>query len=91
MGAIATTLGRALLRLGAGYCAVDLMRHAGRWWIIEVNTGSVGLSSTWGGWPEHYAAAYARALLAWLATGAPAPTLAEAKHRARRIDLPTRS
>jgi hypothetical protein len=88
MREVVTAIGRALLDFGAGYCAVDLMRAHGSWWVIEVNTGAVGLSSTWGGWPDRYAPAYAAALTAWLADGAPAPTLGEAQQRARVLGPP---
>jgi len=82
---IVAAVGRAFLGYGAGYCAADLMRQDGRWWVIEVNTGAVGLSSTWGRWPDRYAAAYTEALTAWLAEGAPAPSLGQAEQRAREL------
>ncbi len=35
-------LGEALLRMGGGYSSVDMMRHNGRFVIVEINTNSVG-------------------------------------------------
>ena len=79
-------LGRALLDYGAGLTSVDVMiDRAGRPWVIELNTCSVGREATWRRWPDLYLEGYIEGLARWVRDGCPGRSGTDAAALAARV------
>ena len=64
---IAAKLGPTLMRYGAGYVSVHLMKYEGRYAIVDINTSRPSPELAWPRWRSTYIGGYAHALTEWVA------------------------
>ncbi|MEM7428894.1 MAG: hypothetical protein AAF441_22635 [Pseudomonadota bacterium] len=77
-------LGRDVMAYGVGLLNVDVMvDSAGREWVVELNTCSVGREATWMRWPDTYLPGYAEGIVRWAEDGCPGQPVNGA-----RLDVP---